>query len=60
MKDETALVEEECGGTITVTRSSETGCRSVHARVDIDCSALHNAALNRVTFPVDQYRSERS
>ncbi len=30
MKDETASVEDECGGTVTVTRSSETGFTDIH------------------------------
>jgi hypothetical protein len=30
MKEGTASVEDECGGTVTVTRSSETGFTDVH------------------------------
>ena len=30
MKEETASVEHECGGTVTVTRSSETGFTDIH------------------------------
>jgi enamine deaminase RidA (YjgF/YER057c/UK114 family) len=30
MKEETASVEDECGGTVTVTRSSETDFTDIH------------------------------
>jgi enamine deaminase RidA (YjgF/YER057c/UK114 family) len=34
MKEETASVEDECGGIATVTRSSETGFTDIHLAVN--------------------------